>query len=586
VRADRVAGVAGRRRAEVDGAARHHAERSGAGVSDHREDAERPELAQGEGPCALRPEPEPWRAGARRHRRRRERKRESGPAAPGDPVSRDHERGRKPAGPGRRLQGLAGSVGEAGDSPQLRGRPRSRAAAVDRQDRDLAGAARRGRPAAGGHARRRRARRALSDRVVCRREEADPPGDVRRGPIRQADRAGQGREGSRGAQGGHPQSRPDEKRRHGRHADVHLRLGFVARRAQGGRQRPLPAEQCKGARRPRARREERRDEEGDRLQALDHEVDRSHRLSPGAAEMNAQRGRGANRDHGEGSATENTKTRRKNMYGLCVSVSPWLIPSVSSRALSVLLILLLPSLAGAQGRISNAKTETRSAAQGLDREVRAAAARGGVLWIGYRTPMVAGPRQMCCFDTIPDAGTCCGMCRLESGGGVSMSTGDSRDFRGSRITLEPPTELLVLARVENNAIVRLRTFTPDCDIDATGMPLVWLNDVKPDDSLAWLASLVSSSPDGGEGRERVSKTAIAAIALHNVPAADRTLESFVAPTRPEWLRSDTAFWLGSARGEAGARLLTRMIAQDPSDKVREKTTFGRTVSKAPAALTT
>jgi len=274
------------------------------------------------------------------------------------------------------------------------------------------------------------------------------------------------------------------------------------------------------------------------------------------------------------------------MYGLCVSVSPWLIPSVSSRALSVLLILLLPSLAGAQGRISNAKTETRSAAQGLDREVRAAAARGGVLWIGYRTPMVAGPRQMCCFDTIPDAGTCCGMCRLESGGGVSMSTGDSRDFRGSRITLEPPTELLVLARVENNAIVRLRTFTPDCDIDATGMPLVWLNDVKPDDSLAWLASLVSSSPDGGEGRERVSKTAIAAIALHNVPAADRTLESFVAPTRPEWLRSDTAFWLGSARGEAGARLLTRMIAQDPSDKVREKTTFGLSVSKLPAALTT
>jgi len=192
---------------------------------------------------------------------------------------------------------------------------------------------------------------------------------------------------------------------------------------------------------------------------------------------------------------------------------------------------------------------------------------------------------MCCFDTIADAATCCGLCRLDSGGGVSMSTGDSRDLRGSRITLEPPTEFLVLARLDNNAIVRLRTFTPDCDIDATGMPLVWLNDVKPDDSLAWLASLVASSPDNGEGRERVAKTAIAAIALHNVPAADRTLEGFVAPARQEWLRSDTAFWLGSARGEAGARLLTRMIAQDPSDKVRERATFGLSVSKVPAALT-
>jgi hypothetical protein len=247
--------------------------------------------------------------------------------------------------------------------------------------------------------------------------------------------------------------------------------------------------------------------------------------------------------------------------------------------------LLLAPPAHAQGRISNAKTETRSAASGLDREVRAMAARGALVWIGYRMPMVAGPRQMCCFDTISDAGACCGVCRLESGGGVSMSTGDSRDLRGSRITLEPPTEFLVLARIDNTAIVRLRTFTPDCDIDGTGMPLVWLNDVKPDDSLAWLASLATSSPDNGEGRERVAKPAIAAIALHNMPAADRTLEGLVAPTRPEWLRGDTAFWLGNARGEAGARLLTRMIAQDPSDKVREKAAFGLSVSKVPAALT-
>ena len=55
---------------------------------------------------------------------------------------------------------------------------------------------------------------------------------------------------------------------------------------------------------------------------------------------------------------------------------------------------------------------------------------------------------------------------------------------------------------------------------------------------------------------------------------------------PEWLRSDTAFWLGNERGEAGARLLARMIAQDPSDKVREKVTFALSVSKVPAALTT
>jgi len=167
-----------------------------------------------------------------------------------------------------------------------------------------------------------------------------------------------------------------------------------------------------------------------------------------------------------------------------------------------------------------------------------------------------------------------------------MNTGDVRDRNGTRIALEPATEFLVLARLENGVVTRVRTFTPDCDLDATGMPLVWLSDVKPDESVAWLASLVAASPHAGERHDRVGKTAVTAIALHNTAAADRMLESFVTPSRPDWLRGDTAFWLGSTRGEAGARLLARMIAQDSSDKVREKVTFGLSVSTVPAALTT
>ncbi len=246
---------------------------------------------------------------------------------------------------------------------------------------------------------------------------------------------------------------------------------------------------------------------------------------------------------------------------------------------------MAPADASAQGRFTNAPAETRSAAQGVEREVRAIAARTGASWIGYRVPMVAGPRQMCCYDSFSDNGTgCCGVCRLESGGGVSMSTGDSVQ-RGSRITLEPPTDFLVLARVERGAIERIRTFTPDCDVDAGGMAIVWLTDVKPDDSVDWLTTLVTA-PDLPAQRERVAKSAMHAIAMHDAAAADRALESFVAPSRPDWLRSDTAFWLGNTRGEAGARVLTRMIADDPSDRVREKVTFGLSQSNVPSALTT
>jgi len=264
------------------------------------------------------------------------------------------------------------------------------------------------------------------------------------------------------------------------------------------------------------------------------------------------------------------------------------VPGARAFKASVLAsIVLAASLQGAAQRITNAKSETRSAAAGLAQEMRTLAARPGVTWVGYRAPMVAGQRQMCCYDTIVDGNVVgAGVCRLESGSGVSMNTGDLRDRSGTRIVLEPATEFLVLARLENGTVTRVRTFTPDCDIDATGMAVVWLNDVKADDSVAWLASLVAAAPDTNEGRDRVAKTAMTAVALHNAPAADRMLESFVASSRPEWLRRDTAFWLGSTRGEAGVRTLTRMLAQDPSDKVREQVTFGLSVSKVPSALTT
>jgi HEAT repeat protein len=240
----------------------------------------------------------------------------------------------------------------------------------------------------------------------------------------------------------------------------------------------------------------------------------------------------------------------------------------------------------AQGRVSNSRIDTRPAAQGLEREIRSVAAAGGVKWIGYRAPMVAGHRRMCCFDTISDSDTLSGgMCRLESGGGVSMSTGDRIQRGGQVVSLEPATEFLILARFENGTVTRVRTFTPDCDIDAGGMPITWLTDVKPDESVAWLSSLVTSTASG-EAKDRVVKTALSAVALHNVPSADRALESFVASNRPEWLRGDTAFWLGSTRGDAGARLLQKMIAEDPSDSVRDKVTFGLSVSATPSALTT
>src|SRR5438067_11281105 len=81
-------------------------------------------------------------------------------------------------------------------------------------------------------------------------------------------------------------------------------------------------------------------------------------------------------------------------------------------------------------------TATTAAAQSLDQRGKAAAT-AAVTWVGYRVPMVSGPRQMCCYDNITN-GTVMGSgtCRLESGSGVSMNSGDAITQNGTRVMLE------------------------------------------------------------------------------------------------------------------------------------------------------
>ena len=112
------------------------------------------------------------------------------------------------------------------------------------------------------------------------------------GDSRQADRAGEEREGSGAAQDGDPQPRADEAARHHRSAD---RRSTRRTRRSTSRRRSINAlflqSNATGLVDARPRREERRDEEGHRLEAVDHEVEGSDRLSDGAAEVSARRAR-------------------------------------------------------------------------------------------------------------------------------------------------------------------------------------------------------------------------------------------------------------------------------------------------------
>ena len=223
-----------------------------------------------------------------------------------------------------------------------------------------------------------------------------------------------------------------------------------------------------------------------------------------------------------------------------------------------------------QPHIQNARLDARQVSGGLDATMKAIlAAQSAPTWAGYSVPIVHGDRNMCCFNN----GYACG-CSLE---GRNQTEGNINT--GNSVKLEGPTHLVVLYRMEDHAVGKVRTFTPECELDAGGLQFIWLNGVQPAESIRYLASLVT--PDGGVRRAPVS-----AIALHADPAADQALEQLTAASQPESIRRDAAFWLGNARGRRGFEILSRMLRDDPSDKVREHVIFALTQSKEAEAVNT
>src|ERR1700682_3905637 len=121
--------------------------------------------------------------------------------------------------------------------------------------------------------------------------------------------------------------------------------------------------------------------------------------------------------------------------------------------------------------------------------------------------------------------------------------------------------------------MRVKVASEDCVLDAGGLGFVWVADVKPAESVAFLAAYVrEDSADGGE-KHSIGNEALMAIAVHDGREAEEAIDSFTTPAQPEELRKQTAFWLGAARGREGLATLQRMAKKDPSNEVRAHVAF-------------
>jgi HEAT repeat protein len=232
-------------------------------------------------------------------------------------------------------------------------------------------------------------------------------------------------------------------------------------------------------------------------------------------------------------------------------------------------------------RVENAQVQTRSVPGTLAATVGEAEKNpASPTWIGYTVKAVAGESSICCGNYNDVNGIGCGKCELET----EHQRWSDKNTNTGTVKLKGDQRLAVLFRLQDKNIGRIKLASADCVLDAGGLAFVWLTNVKPDESVAFLTEYVRQENSEGRDKHAIGNEALTAIALHDGQFAERALESFTAPAQPEELRKQAAFWMGAARGKDGFVVLQRMAKSDPSTEVRAHVAFALSISKEPAGL--
>jgi HEAT repeat protein len=258
------------------------------------------------------------------------------------------------------------------------------------------------------------------------------------------------------------------------------------------------------------------------------------------------------------------------------------------RTLAIAIITMAAAAAAAQEpQVTDARREVLTGAAGLRRQIDAITDRDQpAAWIGWAVATTSRVRLMCCFDSWkqferskPDQ--CSAGCRLERENGIHTSSDG-----GTCVADHPWDRAFVLLRVARQRITRVRAFTPDCPLDAGGLPFYWLTDVAPEESVRLLASIGGQGPrpfrDEDDGDD-LPDEALMALALHAHDSADPALEEFLEPGQPSKLRQQAAFWMAQERGRRGFETLRRLARDDKDARFREHLAFAISESRQPDA---
>ncbi len=221
-----------------------------------------------------------------------------------------------------------------------------------------------------------------------------------------------------------------------------------------------------------------------------------------------------------------------------------------------------PALLAQQPTIVHGQVTTEAADHGLGAAIDSQKRQKDAAWLGYSVPVVS---------------------KFSSGwnsGRTSYLEGDGDSVvNDSKVSSQPTDHAIVLLRIADGAVVKLRVESPERQLDAGGLRFVWVNGVNEDDSIRVLADLARQAVD-----RHLRDSAVFAISIHQSNSATTILVNLASASSDLELREKAAFWLASQRGHDGLAAIQRFAHNDNDPKFREKLTFDLTLSKAPEAL--
>jgi HEAT repeats len=240
-----------------------------------------------------------------------------------------------------------------------------------------------------------------------------------------------------------------------------------------------------------------------------------------------------------------------------------------------------PRAAWAQQQVVNARAESLAVSgTGADRvgaALRALASRGtGPLWAAWTTP-AEGRFTGCCWES-----SGCEGCRLEP---TAPGVTPAPLVRQTALALEGDRELVVLVRIEESRVERLRTVGVSCPLDAGGLPFVTLTGVSGADSVAWLRAQTDTSEstravekDKGlaktvEKGKGLADAAVHAIGRHADPAAVPALLDLARHHAEPRVRGSALVALAQAAGRRAAPDLVSAADRDPDTEVKRRAVF-------------